>query len=161
MKTYILQREMIVRRPVQEVFEFFSRPENLVRITPPWLGFRILTPSPVVMKPGALIEYTIQVLGVRWRWQTVISAYRPPCMFVDEQLRGPYALWRHTHTFTETDGGTLIRDSVEYGMPFGLPGRLVRFLSVRRKLDTIFAYRAEVIAGIFKNGTINEDGHVR
>jgi ligand-binding SRPBCC domain-containing protein len=150
MKRYLLEREVVVRKPLAEVFEFFSRPENLAQITPPWLGFRILTPVPIPMKEGALIDYTVKVFGVRIRWKTQISEYGPPRRFVDEQLRGPYALWRHTHTFSEVDGGTGIRDEVEYAMPFGVIGRIARRLIVRRQLDAIFAHRANVIERHFQ-----------
>ena len=149
MKTYTLTKEMTVPRPLDEVFEFFSRPENLARITPPWLGFRIISPSPVLMKPGTVIDYTIRVMGIRLRWRTQISEYQPPHRFVDEQLQGPYAVWKHTHTFAETNGGTLIGDEVRYALPFGPLGTLVRSLAVGRQLEEIFTYRARVIAGLF------------
>ncbi len=150
MKTYCLERETYIRRPLREVFEFFSRPENLARITPPRLGFRMLTPSPIPMMPGALIDYTIRVMGFRVGWRTRISAYDPPHRFVDEQVRGPYAFWRHTHTFSERDGGTVIRDRVEYGMPLGAIGSAVRRLTVRRQLEQIFDFRGGAIAKLFE-----------
>ena len=149
MKTYTLTKEMTVPRPLEEVFEFFSRPENLARITPPRLGFRIISTSPILMKAGTQIDYTIRVMGIRLPWRTLISVYEPPHRFVDEQIQGPYAFWKHTHTFTDTGGGTLIRDEVRYALPFGPLGTLVRGLAVSRQLEGIFAYRAQVIAGLF------------
>lgn len=149
MKVFALQRQHLVRRPHREVFRFFEQPENLATITPPWLGFRIVTPSPVTMKKGAVIDYTITIAGKRIRWQSLISAYDPPYKFVDDQLRGPYTLWRHTHTFSETDGGTIISDEVHYALPFGPVGRIAHALFVQRQLETIFDYRARVIDQLF------------
>ena len=91
MKTFELKTQQFVPRSLGEVFPFFERPENLVAITPDWLGFRILTPSPIPMKEGTTIEYSIRVLGMRMRWKSRISMYDPPHAFADEQLEGPYA----------------------------------------------------------------------
>lgn len=148
MKVYTLKKEQIVPRPLGEVFAFFERPENLARITPPWLGFRILTPSPIVMKRGAKFEYTVRVMGVRVGWESLISDYQPPHRFVDEQTRGPYAYWHHTHTFLQVDGGTLVGDEVCYAMPFGVIGTLAQRFAVRRQLEEIFFYRATVIGAM-------------
>jgi ligand-binding SRPBCC domain-containing protein len=150
MKTYTLLREQFVARPREEVFAFFEHPENLAKITPPSLGFLILTPSPVMMKSGALIDYTIKVFGIRQHWRTYISHYDPPHRFVDEQLKGPYTFWHHTHSFEAAEGGTMIRDEVRYLMPFGPIGRLVNALVVRGQLKRIFDYRAGVIAKLFE-----------
>jgi ligand-binding SRPBCC domain-containing protein len=149
MKVYTLKKEQIVPRPLDEVFAFFERPENLARITPPWLGFRILTPSPIVMERGAKFEYTVRVMGIRVGWKSLISDYQPPHRFVDEQTKGPYVYWHHTHTFLQVDGGTLIGDEVRYAMPFGIIGTLAGRLAVRRQLEEIFSYRAQVIHAMF------------
>ncbi len=149
MKTYTLTAEQFVPRPLPEVFAFFERPENLAKITPPSLGFVIVTPTPIAMKAGALIDYTIKVMGMRLRWRTLISQYDPPHMFVDEQLQGPYRQWHHTHTFREVEGGTVISDEVKYSLPLGILGRIAHVLFVRRQLQGIFAYRAEVIGEKF------------
>lgn len=149
MNIHILKKEQVVPRPVNEVFTFFEKPENLARITPPRLGFRIVTPSPIVMRSGARFEYTIRVMGVRIRWTSLISEYEPPFRFVDEQVRGPYAYWHHTHTFVEVEGGTLVGDEVRYALPLGVLGSLARRLAVRRQLEDIFSYRARVIDEMF------------
>lgn len=149
MKTFELKRQHFVPRPLREVFPFFERPENLVRITPSWLGFRILTSLPIHMKEGTVIEYSIRVMGVRTRWKSLISMYEPPHTFADEQLEGPYAFWHHTHKFSEVDGGTLIIDEIRYAMPFGLLGIALHSLIVRSQLQKIFTHRTEVIEQVF------------
>lgn len=141
MTPYSLHREIFVGRPLAEVFDFFSKAENLEQITPPWMNFRILTPPPIEMKPGALISYQLRVRGIPLRWLTRIEVWNPPHEFVDVQLKGPYSLWRHTHRFRETAGGAAIEDTVEYRMPFGWLGKLLHHLQVARDLQTIFDYR--------------------
>jgi ligand-binding SRPBCC domain-containing protein len=155
-----LTREQPVARPRDEVFGFFCEPENLARLTPPWLGFEILTPSPVPMHAGALIDYQIRLGPVPTRWRTLITAFEPPVRFVDEQLAGPYSFWHHTHEFVATGSGTLIRDRVRYLLPFGPVGRLVQALVIRRQLEAIFAYRHRVIADLFPGGT-DDDRTIR
>ncbi|MCB2198581.1 SRPBCC family protein [bacterium] len=142
---HILETEQLVPRPIKEVFAFFSKPENLAEITPASMGFRTLTPSPIQMKEGALIDYTIRLGGLPLHWRTMISDYTPPFRFVDEQLAGPYTFWHHTHTFEEVEGGTMIRDTVRYLLPFGPLGKLVHALFVRRQIESIFTHRQRVI----------------
>lgn len=151
MKTYTLRREMIVNSPVDEVFAFFERPENLAKITPNSLGFDILTPSPVAMGVGTVIDYTIKILGLRRHWTTLITEYDPPHKFVDIQLKGPYTFWHHTHTFEAADRGTRITDEVRYIVPFGPLGRIANAVIVRRQLERIFSYRTAVIENLFSN----------
>jgi len=149
MKIFRFNRQQFVRRPLRDVFEFFSRPENLAVITPPWLGFRIMTPSPIVMEKGTVIDYSIRVMGVRTRWQSLISEYEPLRAFVDQQVKGPYAFWHHTHTFTEADAGTLIDDEIHYALPFHFLGHIAHTLIVRRQLEKIFSHRARIIEHMF------------
>jgi hypothetical protein len=138
--------EQWLPRPPAELFPFFADAANLERITPPWLAFRILTPGPIEMRPGALIDYRLKVHGVPLRWRTRIAAWEPPHRFVDEQLRGPYRRWVHEHTFVEQDGGTLCRDDVRYAV---LGGALVDRLLVRRDVESIFAYRRRALSELF------------
>jgi ligand-binding SRPBCC domain-containing protein len=143
MSTYTLRKELWVPYPLEAAFDFFSKPENLERITPPWLNFRIVTPSPIEMKPGAKIQYKLRVRGIPIRWLTVIERWDPPHEFVDVQAKGPYKLWHHTHRFYESRGGTMIEDCVRYQLPFGVLGRLVHWLQVKRDVEVIFQYRAQ------------------
>ncbi|MBP9733628.1 MAG: SRPBCC family protein [Candidatus Omnitrophica bacterium] len=149
-KEYLFRAEQTVNRPLAEVFDFFSRPENLAKITPPRLGFVILTPTPIQMKPGAVIEYHIRVFGVPLRWVTLITEYEPPYRFVDLQKKGPYRLWHHTHVFKALGPDrTLLTDEVRYALPLGILGELARLLFVRRDVESIFDYRRQVIARLF------------
>lgn len=149
MTMYHLHRETRVQRPLPEVFDFFSRAENLERLTPPWMQFRILTPTPIEMKPGATIAYSIRLRGITLRWLTEIEKWNPPFEFVDVQAKGPYKFWRHTHRFSVVDSGTAVTDSVQYTLPFGWLGRLAHRLQVKRDLSKIFDYRAQQIQARF------------
>jgi ligand-binding SRPBCC domain-containing protein len=139
---YTLERELILSRTRDEVFEFFSQASNLQKITPPWMHFHILR-LPAEMKPGARIAYALRVRGIPIKWLTEIEQWNPPYEFVDVQLKGPYKLWRHTHRFTEVPGGTRVEDHVEYELPFGWIGRAVHFVQVARDLGQIFDYRTK------------------
>jgi ligand-binding SRPBCC domain-containing protein len=153
MRMHQLIRKQVLPLTPREIFSFFESPENLSLITPPWLGFRILTPSPVTMKVGTLIDYTIKWIGIPVRWTTLITTYEPPSSFVDEQIRGPYALWHHTHAFRETEEGvTEMTDTVHYMLPYGWLGDVAHALVVRRQLEEIFTYRMEAVAATFSTG---------
>ena len=156
MAVHTLVKQQLIRRPRAEVFEFFSRPENLSRVTPPKLGFEILTPSPILMKAGALVDYQIRLLGLPLRWRTLITAYDPPHRFVDEQLKGPYSFWHHTHEFEEVPEGTMVRDVVRYALPLGALGDLAAGAYVAADLEEIFRYRKKVIASVFPDGDLNQ-----
>lgn len=146
MKEFTLQTELWLPHPRDEIFSFFAEARNLETITPPWLKCEVLTPAPMGMRPGALIDYRISVHGLPIRWRTEITEWNPPHHFVDIQLRGPYTFWQHTHTFEERDGGTLCGDIVRY-RPRG--GALMNWLFVRRDVERIFRYRPERLASLF------------
>ena len=149
MTTYELRRETFIRAPLPAVFEFFSAARNLAAITPPWLGFRVLTPEPIVLRAGSELRYTLRVHGIPVRWTTVIETWNPPHEFSDYQAHGPYKLWHHTHRFRETEGGVWMEDTVRYALPLGPIGRLVHWLAVRRDVESIFDYRAARIPDLF------------
>lgn len=133
--------------PRDEVFPFFADAANLEAITPDSLHFEIITPQPVAMRVGALIDYRLRVHGFPLRWRTEIVAWEPPMRFVDRQLRGPYRLWEHEHCFAEKNGGTLASDHVRYAVP---GGTLVNWLFVKRDVARIFAYRQKKLREHFQ-----------
>lgn len=144
-----LEREQRLAGTPDEVFAFFADARNLEALTPPLLHFRVVTPEPIVMGRGTLIRYRLRVHGVPVSWLTAITRWEPPHRFVDEQLTGPYALWRHTHTFEATDdGATLMRDVVRYRVGFGPLGGLANALLVRRDIEAIFDFRAQQIPAL-------------
>ncbi|HYL41140.1 MAG TPA: NAD-dependent epimerase/dehydratase family protein, partial [Candidatus Binatus sp.] len=150
MSGYRLQASQVVARPLEEVFDFFSRPENLGRITPPSMGFQQLS-TDVAMRRGLEIDHRIRPLpGISMRWRSRIDAYDPPHGFTDIQVRGPYRRWLHQHRFTEVDGGTRIDDDVSYAMPLGPLGSLAHAAAVHAPLLEIFWYRARAVAAIFE-----------
>lgn len=128
-----------------QVFPFFSEAKNLETITPPWLNFHIVAMDTPSIKEGTLIDYRLKIKGVPARWRTRIAEWVPGERFVDEQLKGPYSIWHHTHEFLPLAGGTLMRDRVVYQMPFGILGDIVRELVVGKDVRTIFAYRSKII----------------
>lgn len=148
MRTHIIEREQRIPAPPKDVFRFFEDAYNLEAITPPFLAFSVMTPRPIEMRAGALIEYRLKLHGVPVRWKTRIERFDPPYAFVDVQVSGPYRLWHHTHVF-EPDGraGTLMRDRVRYALPFGPFGTIAHVLFVRRDLRRIFDFRQESVAG--------------
>jgi ligand-binding SRPBCC domain-containing protein len=142
---YELTDHFIVAASLERTWEFFSSAENLPAITPPSLGFKIMTPAPITIANDALLDYTIRWAGLPIRWRTRIIDWTPPRQFIDLQIRGPYALWHHQHTFTEVAGGVECTDRVIYKLPGSIVGRAVHALLVKRQLLAIFRYRREVI----------------
>lgn len=136
--------------PREQVFPFFADARNLETITPPWLHFHILTPpAQLTMRVGSRIDYRLRVHGLPMRWQSEITAWEPPFRFVDEQRRGPYAVWRHEHTFEEKDGGTLCRDVIAYAAPGGPFRPLIERWFVRGDVEKIFRYRRRRLEELF------------
>ena len=145
----VLERRQRVELPQERAFALFADAGNLEAITPPWLGFRIVSPRPLELTEGALIEYRLRLHGIPVRWRTRIEVWEPPRRFVDVQLSGPYALWHHTHELSK-DGeeATLVRDRVRYRVGFGPLGAAALRLFVRRDLERIFDYRRAAIEGL-------------
>jgi ligand-binding SRPBCC domain-containing protein len=146
---YVLRREQRLPGTPEKVFPFFADAGNLEAITPPWLGFRVVTPRPVEMREGALIEYRLRLHGLPISWLTRIEEWVPSERFVDVQLSGPYRLWHHTHELEPYgERETLMRDTVRYAVGFGPLGELAHRLLVRRDVEAIFDYRAERIPAL-------------
>ncbi len=141
MACYQLERTQELALPKTRVFAFFAEPTNLQALAPAFLHFRFLTPLPIPMAAGTLIDYEIRLFGIPMRWRTLIESYEPETAFVDVQVAGPYRSWRHRHEFIATPAGTMVRDVVEYELPFGPLGALAHALFVRRTLEQIFDYR--------------------
>jgi ligand-binding SRPBCC domain-containing protein len=143
---YQLMDQFIVKANQKQTWEFFSDAENLPAITPPWLGFTVQTPRPIRIQNDSLLDYTIKWFGIPIKWRTRIIQWEPPGMFIDLQLRGPYTLWHHQHTFSPVQDGTSCTDRVLYKLPFGWLGRPAQALVVRKQLLEIFRFRRKVIA---------------
>ncbi len=148
MKVYTLLQTQRIPRPIGEVFDFFSDASNLDLLTPAWLHFEIRTPTPIEMRIGTQIAYTIRWYGVPISWLTEIIDWQPGRQFVDTQVRGPYRLWHHTHRFEADGGETVMEDMVRYALPLGLIGRIAHAMVVQRDIRTIFEFRAEKIRGL-------------
>jgi ligand-binding SRPBCC domain-containing protein len=142
---HTLTTHTFIPRPRSEVFAFFAAAENLDRITPPELNFHTVTETPIRMAEGTIIDYEMGLFGVRFRWKALISHWEPEVRFVDEQLKGPYAKWVHTHTFRDADGGTDVVDEVRYRLPLFPVGECAYPL-VRLQLGRIFSFRARRLA---------------
>jgi ligand-binding SRPBCC domain-containing protein len=153
---HTLRRNQWVPRPRDEVFAFFCDARNLEYLTPPWLGFRILTPEPIRIAAGTQIRYRLSWHGIPVMWTTEIRRWEPPFRFVDVQLSGPYELWHHTHRFETLGQGTLMTDVVRYRLPFGIIGRVTHAIKVRRDLERIFDYRFERVRDRFAAPPLTE-----
>jgi hypothetical protein len=149
-KTFEINTKQYINKPLDVVFQFFSKPENLEMITPESLSFNIMTPIPIRMEKGSLIDYTIRLFGIPIHWRTLISDYEPPFRFVDQQIKGPYTFWHHTHTFQAVEGGVEIIDKVKYSLPLGWLGTLAHSIWVRKDLEKIFEHRKTVIQNYFE-----------
>jgi len=153
MKVHVLERTQMIPLSLAETFEFFADALNLEPITPPSLRFKVLTPAPIKMEAGTLIDYQLSLFGIPFRWRTLIETWEPGKRFVDRQINGPYSLWHHTHTF-EAIGPqqTLMKDIVRYRVEWGMPGWLTHKLFVERMVNEIFDYRFEAVAQLLQPG---------
>ncbi|MEP6755793.1 MAG: SRPBCC family protein [Chthonomonadales bacterium] len=150
--TFELQRTQWVPRDINEVFAFFEDPQNLPKITPPSLGFKILSMTPDHIDTGTLITYRLKWNGIPYRWITLIKEWAKNERFVDTQISGPYILWHHTHTFEAIDDGVLLKDVVRYRLPFGPIGVLMHRMFVKKQLEAIFDYRIQKIGQLLSDG---------
>jgi ligand-binding SRPBCC domain-containing protein len=145
-KTFSIDRTIFLPRPIDEVFPFFSDAHNLELHTPPFLKFQVITPDPIVMKPGTHIRYKLRIHGIPISWESEITAWDPPHRFIDEQLSGPYRLWRHEHRFVSQNGGTKVSDHVDYAV---LGGSIINSLFVAPDVRRIFDYRTKILQSLF------------
>jgi ligand-binding SRPBCC domain-containing protein len=151
MRVHTLTREQELPGTPEEVFDLFADARNLEAITPPLLRFEVVTPGAIEMRVGTLIQYRLRLHGLHFSWLTSIQAWDPPHRFVDQQIRGPFALWHHTHElFPSGAGATRMRDTVRYAIGFGPAGELAHRLLVRRDLDTIFDFRARKVEELLR-----------
>jgi ligand-binding SRPBCC domain-containing protein len=146
MKLHQLCRSLVLPRSIEEVFSFFADAANLEALTPPWLGFEILSQRPIQMRVGTLIDYRIRLHGIPVRWTSEITQWDPPNVFIDEQRRGPYRLWRHEHRFLEQEGSTEVLDQVEYAIAFDW---LTHLWLVKPDLERIFDFRERELRRLF------------
>lgn len=153
MTTYHYHSKVWLPCALDEVFEFFSNAGNLQELTPPWVQFQILTPLPIAMHAGQLIDYKIRIHGIPIRWRTEITHWEPGVRFVDVQRRGPYRLWEHEHRFQAERDGTLMTDHVRYAV-YG--GALIHTLFVKRDVERIFAYRSDRMKALFGSAESRE-----
>jgi ligand-binding SRPBCC domain-containing protein len=150
MSSHILIRNTNINEKIENVFDFFSKAENLNKITPPVLGFKIITPLPVEMKKGSIIDYKIKLNGIPFRWRTEITKWDPPYLFEDTQIKGPYKMWIHEHRFEEKNGVTFMTDTVNYLSPGGIFEFIPHKLIVKKKVEFIFDYREKIFDELFK-----------
>jgi ligand-binding SRPBCC domain-containing protein len=143
---FTVETRLFLPRPLQEVFTFFADAGNLERITPPWLRFEVLTPCPIAVQEGTVIDYRLRIHGIPMGWQSEITVWEPPLRFVDEQRRGPYRKWIHEHKFTDCGNGSEILDYVRYAPPGGW---LINQLFVQRDVRKIFDYRTRKLRELF------------
>lgn len=146
MRVRTYQSELWLPASPEELFSFFGDAMNLQALTPPWLNFEILTPGPIEMRGGTLLDYRLRWHSVPLLWRTRILIWEPPHRFVDEQIRGPYRQWIHEHTFEQQHGGTLTRDHVDYAVPLDF---LIHRLVVRPDVEKIFAFRERQLINRF------------
>jgi ligand-binding SRPBCC domain-containing protein len=149
MRVQNFESQLWLLQPREKVFAFFSDPRNLDLITPPWLHFQTITPCPMEMCPGAVMDHRLRVHGFPLRWRSQITDWDPPSRFVDEQIRGPYRLWIHEHRFEERNGGTLVHDHVRYAVLFDF---LIHGLFIRPDIERIFAWREKKLRELFAAG---------
>ena len=152
MGTYYFKTEQFLPIDMDEAWEFFSNAKNLSLITPPEMDFKILTQlDGQEIFEGMIIDYTVRPLfGIPLRWQTEISKVNKPWSFTDRQIRGPYKVWEHTHTYFPEEGGIIMQDEVKYQLPLGIVGRITNSLVVQKKIEDIFAFRKDVLTKMFR-----------
>lgn len=153
MSTFYYKNEQFLPVDINTAWDFFSSAKNLALITPPELDFKILTKlNGQEIYEGMLINYTVKpLLGIPLRWETEICKVEKPLFFTDRQLKGPYKLWEHTHSYVEMDNGVLMKDEVKYQLPLGFLGDIAHSIIVKKKVEDIFSFRKQVLETMFKS----------
>ena len=146
MAEHIIDQSFSIGMSKEDIFDFFASAENLERLTPPWLNFKIISSLPIAMNAGTVIEYKIKLHRIPIRWESEITLWDPPHRFCDVQRKGPYKKWVHEHIFETSDVGTLVRDKVNYEV---IGGNLINELFVKKDLAKIFNYRQATLLSIF------------
>lgn len=151
MKPHVYSEVTYINQSIEEVFDFFSKAENLNLLTPPFLKFKILTPLPIKMGVGTFIDYKIILNGIPFKWKTKISKWEQNKVFVDEQIKGPYKVWIHEHKFEMVESGVKMTDTVQYQSPGWIFEPIINKLYIESKVKEIFAYRKKVLLEQFKD----------
>jgi ligand-binding SRPBCC domain-containing protein len=149
MQAHSLTFETKLYRSLDEIFDFFSNAENLNTVTPTEVEFSMLTPTPIKMQVGTLINYRIKLMGIPFYWRTHINVWEPPYRFVDEQVKGPYILWHHEHTFEQKDGYVLMTDKLHYLSPGWFLEPLINRFFVTPQIKKIWQYRDQQFKKLF------------
>ncbi len=149
---YQFRADQFLPIPIEQAWAFFSAAQNLSKITPPEMKFNVLTQlKDEEIYNRMLIDYTVRPLfGIPLHWQTEICKVERPTMFTDQQLKGPFKIWHHTHTFKSVSGGTLMSDVVDYELPLGLIGKLAHRILVKKRVENIFIFRKKILETLFK-----------
>tara|TARA_B110000305_G_C19245165_1_gene541949 strand:+ start:290 stop:754 length:465 start_codon:yes stop_codon:yes gene_type:complete len=150
MKIYRFKKSQLLPITINEAWDFLSDPNNLKKITPEYMGFKILEKEDTKMYAGQIIQYIVTpILGIPTKWVTEITHVKDKSYFVDEQRFGPYSLWHHKHFIKEVDGGVEMLDIIDYKIPLGFIGRLANPILVKPKLNEIFNYRKQKLINLF------------
>ncbi len=151
MKIYTLERSQVLNSTLEKVWDYFSSPKNLDELTPQDMGFQIISElGSEGMYQGQEIEYYVRpILNIPLYWKTLITEVNDHHSFIDQQIKGPYKLWKHTHTFEEVDGQIKMYDKVEYALPFSFLGSIAHEVYVKQRLQEIFDYRYTMVDKIF------------
>ena len=142
---HIFKASITVKEDIETVFKFFNRPENLVKLMPPFMKFKLLTPGELTMKEGAIFDYHVAVFGIPNRWTTYINDYKPPYYFTDIQLKGPHSYWHHLHRFEKVNNGTRVIDEIHYMLPLGPLGKIGNLVIMKPIVNALFKHRTKVI----------------
>ena len=149
MNPHILVKKSIINKSIKEVFGFFSKAENLNKLTPSAMGFEIISQLPIKMGTGTIIDYKIKLTVFKMNWRSVITKWDPPFCFEDTQIKGPYKIWIHEHKFEDKKGSTLMTDTIKYLSPGGIFEFIPHYIFVRSKVESIFDYREKILLEMF------------